>query len=159
MSIETLSSVGMGAPVPVLLLQVHSVGPRYGYPMVNARYRPDALACLRRRPRRRSNGAISDRRVAYELALAAMSARAGAVARGEAPELARLLEHPALYTAGTSAKPDELIAARFPVHAVGRGGHALNVWANGIYILQRTVKGVAFSGAVGQAKRAVSLNA
>jgi hypothetical protein len=36
---------------------------------------------------------------------------------------------------------------------------ALNVWANGIYILQRTVKGVAFSGAVGQAKRAVSLNA
>jgi lipoyl(octanoyl) transferase len=65
---------------------------------------------------------ISDRPVAYELALAAMSARTGAIARREAPELVWLLEHPALYTAGTSAKPDELIAARFPVHAVGRGG-------------------------------------
>jgi lipoyl(octanoyl) transferase len=65
---------------------------------------------------------VSDGLVDYEGALAAMAARAQAIARGEAPELVWLLEHPALYTAGTSAKPDELIAARFPVHRTGRGG-------------------------------------
>jgi lipoyl(octanoyl) transferase len=58
----------------------------------------------------------------YETALATMDARAAAVADGSAPELVWLLEHPPLYTAGTSAKPDELIAARFPVHVAGRGG-------------------------------------
>lgn len=51
-----------------------------------------------------------------------MTARAEAIARGEADELVWLLEHPSLYTAGTSARPAELIEARFPVHAVGRGG-------------------------------------
>src|SRR6202166_5346909 len=51
-----------------------------------------------------------------------MTTRAAAIARGEAPELVWLLEHPALYPAGTSAKPAELIEARFPVHATGRGG-------------------------------------
>ena len=51
-----------------------------------------------------------------------MTARAAAIAAAEAPELVWLLEHPALYTAGTSAQPAELIEARFPVHAVGRGG-------------------------------------
>ena len=65
---------------------------------------------------------LSDGLVEYQSALAAMTARAEAIARGEAPELVWLLEHPALYTAGTSAKPDELIAARFPVHSAGRGG-------------------------------------
>src|SRR5204863_9518186 len=44
------------------------------------------------------------------------------IAAGTAPEMIWLLEHPALYTAGTSAKPEELIEARFPVHKVGRGG-------------------------------------
>ena len=43
--------------------------------------------------------------VAYEAALAAMTARAEAIARGEAGELVWLLEHPPLYTAGTSAQP------------------------------------------------------
>jgi len=65
---------------------------------------------------------VSNGLVDYESALAAMTARAAAIARGEAPELVWLLEHPALYTAGTSAKPNELIAARFPVHSAGRGG-------------------------------------
>jgi lipoyl(octanoyl) transferase len=65
---------------------------------------------------------VSDGRVDYEEALAAMTARAAAIARGEARELVWLLEHGALYTAGTSARPQELIEARFPVHAVGRGG-------------------------------------
>ena len=65
---------------------------------------------------------ISNGLVAYEAALAAMDARAAAVADRIAPELVWLLEHPPLYTAGTSAKPEELIAPRFPVHTAGRGG-------------------------------------
>ena len=51
-----------------------------------------------------------------------MEARVAAIADGSAPELVWLLEHPPLYTAGTSARPEDLIDARFPVHAVGRGG-------------------------------------
>jgi lipoyl(octanoyl) transferase len=65
---------------------------------------------------------VSDGPVAYDSALAAMAARAEAIARGEARELIWLLEHPPLYTAGTSARPQELIEARFPVHSAGRGG-------------------------------------
>jgi lipoyl(octanoyl) transferase len=65
---------------------------------------------------------VSDGLIDYQSALAAMTARAAAIARGEAPELVWLLEHPALYTAGTSARPAELIDARFPVHNAGRGG-------------------------------------
>jgi lipoyl(octanoyl) transferase len=61
-------------------------------------------------------------RVRYEDALEAMDARVADIASGAAPELIWLLEHPPLYTAGTSAKQDELIDARFPVHHVGRGG-------------------------------------
>ena len=60
--------------------------------------------------------------IAYEAALAVMEARAAAVADGTARELVWLIEHPPLYTAGTSAKPAELLEARFPVHATGRGG-------------------------------------
>ena len=51
-----------------------------------------------------------------------MSARAAAIADGRAPELVWLVQHPPLYTAGTSAKPEELIEQRFPVHRTGRGG-------------------------------------
>ena len=65
---------------------------------------------------------ISDGLVPYETALAVMDARAAAVADGAAPELIWLLEHPPLYTAGTSALPEQLIEARFPVHTAGRGG-------------------------------------
>ena len=65
---------------------------------------------------------VSDRPVAYHAALAAMTARVEAIAQGKLPELVWLLEHPALYTAGTSARPAELIEARFPVHVTGRGG-------------------------------------
>ena len=65
---------------------------------------------------------VSDALVDYEEALATMTERAAAIARGETPELVWLLEHPPLYTAGTSARPQELIEARFPVHATGRGG-------------------------------------
>ena len=61
--------------------------------------------------------------VDYPPAVAAMETYADALARGEAPELIWLLEHPPLYTAGTSARPDDLlIADRFPVFQTGRGG-------------------------------------
>lgn len=59
---------------------------------------------------------------AYPDAVAAMEARADAIAAGEAAEAVFLLEHPPLYTAGTSARDSDLIAARFPVHKTGRGG-------------------------------------
>jgi lipoyl(octanoyl) transferase len=65
---------------------------------------------------------IDDGLVGYEAAVAAMESRAAAVAAGRARELVWLIEHPPLYTAGTSAKPTELIAARLPVHRSGRGG-------------------------------------
>jgi len=65
---------------------------------------------------------VSDTLVPYDVALAEMDARVTAIAAGEASELVWLLEHHALYTAGTSARPEELIEARFPVHHVGRGG-------------------------------------
>ena len=59
----------------------------------------------------------------YAGAVAAMEARAEAIRAGTAGELVWLVEHPPLYTAGTSADPAELIApARFPVHTTGRGG-------------------------------------
>ena len=64
----------------------------------------------------------SPKTVDYESALAVMTERAAAIARGEARELIWLLEHPALYTAGTSSRPHELIDARFPVYQTGRGG-------------------------------------
>jgi lipoyl(octanoyl) transferase len=58
----------------------------------------------------------------YPVALKWMEARATAVVAGEAKECVWLLEHPALYTAGTSADPAELTDTRFPVYAAGRGG-------------------------------------
>ena len=60
--------------------------------------------------------------MAYGTALAAMDARVAAIAESAAPELVWLLEHPPLYTGGTSARPEELIEARFPVFKTGRGG-------------------------------------
>jgi lipoyl(octanoyl) transferase len=65
---------------------------------------------------------ISDAPVDYAAALAAMDERVQAIAAGQAAELVWLLEHPPLYTAGSSARSEELIDARFPVHHVGRGG-------------------------------------
>jgi lipoyl(octanoyl) transferase len=66
---------------------------------------------------------ISDSPVPYALAVAEMDARVAAIAEGTAPELIWLLEHPPLYTAGTSAKPEDLLdKTRFPVFSAGRGG-------------------------------------
>ncbi len=59
----------------------------------------------------------------YAETLAAMEARVAAIAAGKAPEAVWLLEHPPLYTAGTSADPADLTdPGRFPVHSAGRGG-------------------------------------
>jgi lipoyl(octanoyl) transferase len=61
--------------------------------------------------------------VPYPEALALMEERVTAIREGRAPELVWLLEHPPLYTAGTSADPRELLEPeRFPVYAAGRGG-------------------------------------
>lgn len=65
---------------------------------------------------------VESGRIDYGEALAEMEARAAAVTRREAAELVWLLEHPPVYTAGTSADPAELLDARFPVHRTGRGG-------------------------------------
>ncbi len=59
----------------------------------------------------------------YESAVTTMESRAAAIRAGTANELIWLVEHPPLYTAGTSAVPADLIEAqRFPVYASGRGG-------------------------------------
>ena len=65
---------------------------------------------------------VSDALVPYEAAVAFMEARAVAIARGEEPELVWLIEHPPLYTAGTSAHREDVLDARFPVFESGRGG-------------------------------------
>nr|WP_298681961.1 lipoyl(octanoyl) transferase LipB [uncultured Dongia sp.] len=66
---------------------------------------------------------ISDERIPYQEALDFMERRVAEIRAGEAPETIWLLEHPPLYTAGTSAKPgDLLIPDRFPVYEAGRGG-------------------------------------
>jgi lipoyl(octanoyl) transferase len=67
--------------------------------------------------------AVSTTPVDYKAAVAFMEARAAAIADGSARQLVWLLEHPPLYTAGTSAKPHDLLApALFPVFKSGRGG-------------------------------------
>ena len=65
---------------------------------------------------------VSDGLVPYADAVAFMEARADAIAAGTAGELVWLLEHPPLYTAGTSAREGDLLEVRFPVHKSGRGG-------------------------------------
>ncbi len=67
---------------------------------------------------RRQDGLVD-----FEAAVAEMEARVGAIRAGRAPELVWLVEHPPLYTAGSSAHPSELLApTRFPVYRTGRGG-------------------------------------
>jgi lipoyl(octanoyl) transferase len=66
---------------------------------------------------------IAEGLVGYEEAVAAMEARVAAIAAGQAPERVWLVEHPPLYTAGTSARDEDLVEpGRFPVFRSGRGG-------------------------------------
>lgn len=65
---------------------------------------------------------ISNELIPYEEALALMDERVQAIIQGDADELVWLLEHPPLYTAGTSSNATDLLEARFPVYHTGRGG-------------------------------------
>lgn len=65
---------------------------------------------------------ISDKAIPYPEAVALMKARVADIAAGSAPELVWLLEHPPLYTSGTSGKATDLLDPRFPIFASGRGG-------------------------------------
>lgn len=65
---------------------------------------------------------VSSAPVPYLEAVSAMEARVAAIADGEAPELVWLLEHPPLYTSGTSGRDADLLDPRFPLFATGRGG-------------------------------------
>jgi len=66
---------------------------------------------------------VEDRLVGYEEAVAVMEARVAAIAERRAPELVWLVEHPPLYTGGTSAQDADLVQpSRFPVFRTGRGG-------------------------------------
>ena len=66
---------------------------------------------------------VSNALVPYAEAVAEMERRIAAIRAGTAPELVWLLEHPPLYTAGTSARPEDLLApGRLPVFKTGRGG-------------------------------------
>ena len=65
---------------------------------------------------------IADETVPYPDAVAFMEDRVAAIAAANAQEMVWLLEHPPIYTAGTSAKQSDLVEARFPVYQTGRGG-------------------------------------
>ncbi|MFC5358680.1 MULTISPECIES: lipoyl(octanoyl) transferase LipB [Azospirillum] len=84
---------------------------------------PDAIGDAVPAPARAVEWRISDTPVPYPDALAEMEARVEAIRAGTAPELVWLLEHPPLYTAGTSAREEDLLEpGRFPVYQAGRGG-------------------------------------
>jgi len=65
---------------------------------------------------------ISEGLTPYPEALAAMAARVAGIRAGTEAEAVWLVEHPPSYTAGTSARPEELVEQRFPTYAAGRGG-------------------------------------
>ena len=91
-----------------------SAGPPPAFPPPGAFARADGAA---------AGWAVSAGVVDYPRAVAAMEARAAAIAEGTAGELVWLLEHPPLYTAGVSARADDLLQPdRFPVFQSGRGG-------------------------------------
>jgi len=97
----------------------------YGYRMVNMpQERREDLALTSFFPRSGppAEWRVADLLVDYQDAVETMEKRAADIAAGNEPELVWLLEHPPLYTSGTSAKAGDLIDARFPVFATGRGG-------------------------------------
>jgi lipoyl(octanoyl) transferase len=90
--------------------------------MVNDRQSLDLMPLSRPAGGRAVEWLISETPVPYPEALAAMDARAADIAAGRAGELVWLLEHPPLYTSGTSGKAQDLLDPRFPVFTTGRGG-------------------------------------
>ena len=71
---------------------------------------------------RRPDWHVADRPVAYDRALAFMEAKVGMIRDKGDNDYVWLLEHPPVYTSGTSADPKDLLHPRFPVYAAGRGG-------------------------------------
>jgi lipoyl(octanoyl) transferase len=90
--------------------------------MVNDRESLDLTNFAPSSPQNAVEWRISDVPIPYPEAVAAMESRVAAIAAGEAPELVWLLEHPPLYTAGTSGNSGDLLEARFPLFSTGRGG-------------------------------------
>jgi lipoyl(octanoyl) transferase len=91
--------------------------------MLDQGLNPGAEALFRRSDGVAAGWAVSGGVIGYPEAVAAMEARAAAIADGSAGELVWLLEHPPLYTAGVSARPEDLLEpGRFPVFESGRGG-------------------------------------
>jgi lipoyl(octanoyl) transferase len=90
--------------------------------MVNGRKNLDLTAFARPADGDAVEWRISDTPVPYLEAIAAMEARVADIAAQNASELVWLLEHPPLYTSGTSGKPADLLDPRFPMFATGRGG-------------------------------------
>jgi lipoyl(octanoyl) transferase len=90
--------------------------------MVNDRQNLDLTNFVPSSPQNAVEWQISDAPVSYPEAVSAMESRVAAIAAGQAPELVWLLEHPPLYTAGTSGNDSDLLEARFPLYSSGRGG-------------------------------------
>ena len=90
--------------------------------MVNDRQSPGLTTFARPPGAPEVEWLISSHPVAYPEAVTAMEARVAAIAAHEAPELVWLLEHPPLYTSGTSGKPQDMLDPRFPTFTTGRGG-------------------------------------
>jgi lipoyl(octanoyl) transferase len=90
--------------------------------MINARQNLDLQTFARPVRACEVEWQVSDAPVPYLEAVAAMEARVAAIADGKAPELVWLLEHPPLYTSGTSGKDADLLDPRFPLFSTGRGG-------------------------------------
>jgi lipoyl(octanoyl) transferase len=90
--------------------------------MVNDRQNLDLSAFSRAPDAAAVEWLISDQPIPYPQAMEVMEARVADIAAGRAPELVWLLEHPSLYTSGTSGKTADLLDPRFPVFDSGRGG-------------------------------------
>ena len=90
--------------------------------MVNDRQNLDLSAFSRAPGAAAVEWLISDQPILYPQAMEVMEAQVADIAAGRAPELVWLLEHPSLYTSGTSGKTADLLDPRFPVFDSGRGG-------------------------------------
>jgi lipoyl(octanoyl) transferase len=90
--------------------------------MVNDRQNLDLTTFAQPLPGGDVEWRISDQPVPYPEAIALMESRVAAIAAGNAPELVWLLEHPPLYTSGTSGHEGDLLEPRFPLFSTGRGG-------------------------------------
>ncbi|HLI99688.1 MAG TPA: lipoyl(octanoyl) transferase LipB [Bradyrhizobium sp.] len=90
--------------------------------MVNDRQSLDFSTFARATGRTKVEWRISDSPIPYPQAVEIMEERVAGIAAGQAAELVWLLEHPPLYTSGTSGKVTDLLDPRFPIFASGRGG-------------------------------------